>query len=506
MLGPSPSTKVPAGLTSLLEWLQLPALRLAALSIASAAIYLFGLVLPYNLFRWIDGPRQNLGSITGYDPVRAISFVLSFVILFGAYWLALRIAESSLPDRGLWAAALGGAATFCLILIFLQPFGANDVFEYIIVGRIQAIYGGNPFYDTPARYAADPFFRYSYWTDVTTAYGPIWEIFNWMIVALAGDGPIESVLAFKVTMVAIYGLILLVIGLTISRQGPQRVLYGVVYFGWNPLVLYSVAGHAHNDTFMILAMVLGFLFLAEERYTLAALMQTAGALIKYIPALVFPVVILAALKALPDMQARLRYLVMTATACGGLVFLAFLPYWEGGDILSIGRRTELFTTSIPTLIQLALDVHGGLEREASQRAAAFAGLGLLLVGMAWQLWMQWHSKRRDAPVRSATGILLIYLLAACPWFQPWYVMWPLALAALLAPGPLSHGVIVFSLAVTWKFPIFHFILVRGQRPAPTRSMREPWLTTLTLALPWVYFLWFGLQKRREGEQHLPPVR
>ena len=53
-------------------------------------------------------------------------------------------------------------------------------------------------------------------------------------------------------------------------------------------------------------------------------------------------------------------------------------------------------------------------------------------------------------------MLLYFLLFACLWFQPWYLVWLLALAPLLGRSPHAAAVVAFSALVQVKYFIFDF--------------------------------------------------
>jgi hypothetical protein len=53
-------------------------------------------------------------------------------------------------------------------------------------------------------------------------------------------------------------------------------------------------------------------------------------------------------------------------------------------------------------------------------------------------------------------VLWFFLLFACLWFQPWYVVWLVALAPLLGSGRQVAMVILFSAVVHVKYLVFEF--------------------------------------------------
>ena len=114
---------------------------------------------------------------------------------------------------------------------------------------------------------------------------------------------------------------------------------------------------------------------------------------------------------------------------------------------------------------------------------------LLLVAVGYQAWRAARAPRSDAdwqsPIRACTHILLFYLLFACLWFQPWYTLWPLALAALLPEGAVARTVVLLSYAAAWKTIVFDDFVYTGG-PLPSNIWRETLLGPITLGLVWLY--------------------
>ena len=486
------------GLDSLRRAAQSTTVQVFVLALLSAAVYWLALVRPYSLQQWWTVPLQAIGKMSHFAPPAGISYTLAISALFILYWKACQLAhDTTVPfGRHLWLVVLGGALVFNALLMFQYPVDAADIFDYIIRGRMQVFHNGNPFYQVPNAFPDDPLLKYVAWTGVFTAYGPGWELLSAQLARLAGDDVLTNIFVYKSVSVLAYAGTALVIALLLKRSAPQRALYGVTLFAWNPLVVYSTAGSGHHDALMVFFVVLGFYFLWRKNFTLAALAVTAGALVKYIPAFVLPVILLAALIQLKDWRARLGYLLTTAGACMLLATAVIAPYWRGGDFIDFSRKSTLFTTSLPTLLMVKLEEY--LPERLAQVMAGRVALILLGAWILRELLVLWR-RRAQTPfpferyVQAGASILLFYLLVSDLWFQPWYVIWPLALAAVLPDGIVSRGAHVLAFASMMKMPIFDFVLVRGG-PLPPVSWREWPLTIGTLFAPWFYFL-FHLVKR-----------
>ncbi len=468
------------------------AFQLFALAAASWGIYVWAFVRPYNLYAWWSIPQRSIGKITYYDPRAGAGYTLAFLALFAFYWLACRLA-SRRPHILTWGAVIAGAVAFNLALLSLYPVDSADVFDNIMRGRITQVYGGNPFYQAPIKFKSDPFFSYTAWVYSASAYGPWWEFIAAAATKVAGDGVIADVLAFKGVSVLAYAATAALIGWTLRRSAPERALYGVTLFAWNPLVLYSTAGNAHNDAVMLLFIVLGLYWLARGNFTLAALAETAGALIKFIPVLLVPLVIAAGLRRFSRRQDRARFIGFTLGACAALVVASYAIYWRGGDVLGLQRRTDLFTTSLSTWMELVL-----APRLGTKFVDMLVTRGALILLSAWiirQIRFIWRRPDLEVIIHASLSVLLFYLLVAAPWFQAWYAIWPLALAALLPDGPWSRGSVLLSLAATWKMPLFDFVLMPRAGVLPPAIWLEPRLTSGTVGLPWLYFLFQSLKAK-----------
>lgn len=472
-----------------------PALRLAILAALSLVVYVVAFLVPYSLSQWWRQPLQNIASMSHHDVRAGVTYILAVCALFVLYLLACRVAhglERGAASRAVYAVVCTAIVAESVVMMALYPAGAADVFDYIMRGRMLAYHGANPFYQTPSWFRGDPFYPYTAWDYVPSAYGPLWELIAGAAARLSGNGVIANVLLFKSLSVLAYAGCVLLIGLILRREAPERVLYGVVLFAWNPLVIYEVAGNGHNDTLMVFFILLGFYWLVRGRLSLAVLAQTAGALVKFIPALLVPIMIVGALQHLKGWRARIRYLTGTAVGCALMIIGAFAPFWRGGDVLGIERRKELFTTSLPTLIQVTFQPR--LGESAADTLAVRVALVLLALWAAWQVYRLWRSHDREAPVRAGLSILLFYLLVSCLWFQAWYVIWPLALAALLPAGTLAYGSLLLSFAAMGKMPIFDYILAPNG-VLPPLAWREWRLTLGVLGTPWAYFVYRAIRTR-----------
>ena len=337
---------------------------LLATVVASFFVYLFAFVYPYNIFKLYTTPKLAVYRFAQSDPMVIWRLSVAFVVLLGLYWLGWRAARQA-GGRTSWVIVLGGAMTLAVLLLFIYPFDAADVFDYIMHGRIVSVYGGNPFRDIANQFPDDPFYAYAGWQWSPSFYGPAWEIIDATVTRLTGDGIIANVLVFKSVMGVFLAGSIGMVALILRRAAPQRALAGVVFLAWNPVVLYVTLGNGHNDIVMVFCILSAIWALLRDRYTLAILALVLGTLFKFIPGLLIPAAGLIALRNLPGWRARLRFLILTTVTSLGLIGLAYAPFWYGPGILDVSQRTRFFTASLPAFVYTWLQPAWGTEKAAS---------------------------------------------------------------------------------------------------------------------------------------------
>jgi hypothetical protein len=168
--------------------------------------------------------------------------------------------------------------------------------------------------------------------------------------------------------------------------------------------------------------------------------------VKFLALMFGPLLLCAALRCMPDWRARLRLVLVGGLACAAAVVLAYAPFWVGwGTLRNFGDRGALFTSSwlaalqapiasdavhalVPARDLLALVSIGTPSEAISQAIAVSIGLGLLVFGVLWASWRAWRAPEDVAA--HALWLLLWFLFLCNPWFQPWYLLWALALLAI----------------------------------------------------------------------------
>jgi hypothetical protein len=224
--------------------------------------------------------------------------------------------------------------------------------------------------------------------------------------------------------------------------------------------------------------------LTQQRYTLTILALVLGALFKIIPLLLLPAAGLIALRNLPNTRARVRFLAVTTLTVLVVIILTYGPFWYGLETFQgLSRQSRFFTASLPAFFYTWLWPTMGRDQAAFIVNRIAVSLTVLFV-----LWQSWHAWRDPSWLRFcqvALNIFLFYLLLTCSWFQQWYSVWPLGVAALLPAGPTVYlAMILGGYTVLSKQIIFGPLIFR-LHPFP-EPWREIWFGPTVLGLPWLY--------------------
>jgi hypothetical protein len=474
--------RVNSAFTHLKSKISYPILILLIAAVLSCLIYWFAMVPRVNLLQLYTRPRLDGTNTYWKDAFFRRQFVLAFAALGFFYWLGWRAARRAKGQMA-WGIVLGGSFISCAALLWLYPFDAADMFDNIIHGRMLGIYGANPFLLTASAYSNDPFYPYMAWKFATSAYGPLWEILAGITARLAGNGILENILAFKLLLILFFTGCVGLTALILKRIAPKRALAGVLFIAWNPIILYETVGNGHNDIVMVFWILLAAWAINNRRYIFSILALSAGVLIKFIPLLLIPVAAILALRKLPDLRSRFKFLCTSGIASAIIIGAFYAPYWHGLSTLSIARRMQLMSDSIPAVIYHYLSPALGADR-ASQ-LVSISAVVLILLFVAWQGWHSRHHLTEMDFSQAAFNILIFYILATCLWFQQWYTLWPLGIAALLPAGHSSRLAVIFGFSALSKQFIVGPLLF-GSRPFPPQPGLEFHFAIGVLGLSWLY--------------------
>ncbi len=304
--------------------------------------------------------------------------------------------------------------------LFIYPINANDIYRYVIRGRITSFYSENPFLMPPTAFPTDPFTPFAgEWASVTTPYGPLWELVAGGLTLLSGDNLLLGLLVFKLLgLAALVATAVLLYFLCQSSPAPLRFAIPLLW-AWNPALLLMFVGDGHNDGLMLFLLLLGYFSMQRGRGLVGFWIMVLAALVKPIALLALPIFFLALLRDAGNGRQKMRFVLLSSFGSLLLLWLSFLPF--DSPLLLLERLIDEAAAgagfSVATFIFFATQTLG-----LSLSITQIGQISLLLFALAVLilLWLTWRGR---AAARSTGDIFAAYILQALN-FRIWYAVWP----------------------------------------------------------------------------------
>ena len=398
-----------------------------------------GMLVPAAYFAWrypLAGNTDellDLGKLANYGVAELVLFVAGGVALFAFYLLAV-LEVRKLPARRALPVVLGGGVLLILLFAWMYPVNAIDIFIYAVRSRLWTEYGDNPNAALPAtHWDDDPYMHFGMreWSDQTSPYGPLWNLIAAPATLIGGDRIWMALVVFKALAIVCVLAGGWVIAKTLGTTRPRDAATGAMIYLWNPLVLWEGVANAHNDVLLALLLLLALLAWSRNRNGYVIPLLVAAALIKYVGLLLVPLAAVALWRRVRSWRQRRRLAIENGLLALAVGLIGFAPFYDVRAVVdSAWRQGELISTSPAGAI---LGLWGDLIGPPRPTdAVKLIGLGIVLLALGWLLADLWVSPEKLP--RAAFELLFVFLLVATWNFRKWYLIWPVALVALLPHG------------------------------------------------------------------------
>jgi alpha-1,6-mannosyltransferase len=386
----------------------------------------------------------------------AACFVGLFLVSGFAYLLAVHHA-GAVPKN--WQPLLLWSAAVALRLIVLPATPGDDFWRYVWEGKIQSL-GFNPYVfhpDSPALAAV----RDTTWANVNhrdfvAIYPPGAELlFAWL--ARMGAVPIIAKTLFVAADLGVIAILMRWLNGSFTQ---------VIWYAWNPAVVYSFAGAGHFDSLMLLTLV-GAIVVAKNLKTnwraalLSSVLLGLSISIKIVPLFLVPLWFLRARRHWPAVTPALLIPASLTLFYGGLATVA--------QPLRQFAYVARFNDLIWWLIEATIWPN---PMQKNGRAQVVLAITVLILTFIFR-----HDSRR------AVLWILGAVLILSPVLHPWYVTWVLPVAC----ARRQYAWHILSLSATVA------LLVWEDGPF-WRAWELTWPLRLAVSLP--PLLWWLAQSRR----------
>lgn len=505
------------------------------------------------------GPAADLEILMRNFRWFAPVYTAGIFLLYYLFWQAMRLVSTdpgqasdttrhaspfapgadSLPSRplnySLKLPVLAFGLLFALTLVWLYPITANDLFRYVVRGRVWAVYGENPLVAPPDQFPDDPYLAFAgEFSHLPSVYGPLWELIIQAPLRLGAIDIVPGAISLKLLMLLCYLILALLIGWVAIPQ-KSSALSALTFFAWNPLILMQGLGNGHNDLVFMLLIVLGISFWQRRQWGVAALALTLATLAKAPAVLVIPLFGVVLLRNEATWRQRLLKgsgAVLIGLTTTFLVYASFGPISEtlqGVSAMLTERRGFAIASElrmilrevIPRGAEASLDpasiwgvqhlrqsvpctgadeiaganiswpakaVAAIVPCDVPERMPRTTARYIFLLFYAWLLVQLWRKK-----LNLVTAAFLAYFsqLMLGRTFRIWYPMWLIPLAALhLTPATFWR---TFLFGLTAELSIINYFVVWRWwlRDLPWNKLgllRQDyyWPIMHTLTVPWLF--------------------
>ena len=497
---------------------------MVAVVVLSVAVYA-AFTRRYFLPNTLQPLRGHIGTLNKFRLDAMAWHAFGGLALHVAYIVGALMIWRAAPSRRLVALVWGGAVVAGLVLVAIFPVTSTDIFDYLFRGRMAAAYGANPYIAVPNLFKQDPLFATVGWPNAPSAYGPLWEILSRSMAALGGATLLPNVWLHKALAFATYLACGGVIWWLTAPQGRRVQLVASFVWLWSPLTLWEIVAAGHNDGLLILSVLLAVWAAERRRILTAVVILTVGTLLKFLPILLLPLVVVYGMRQHPTWRARLYLGTASVAIFVVLTVAAYAPYWEGPATLRNIAVRENFVTAAPwAAVSYGLRQAGPLDaindllvrfnlphpanrediiKGVSRVASTFLGIGIL-----WQLWQ--IVRHRRSFYLATWSLLLWYLVLGSQWFQPWYVLWLLALLALHPERRAWGWLTAWALAGQTSYLLQFFVQPLLQRSDKALTGQHPLIQLAYCGLifgppllVWSITAWNG-RSRSDVEAHPTP--
>jgi alpha-1,6-mannosyltransferase len=338
-----------------------------------------------------------------------------FAAYIGVLWTAPRLGR-----RLVWGLILVLVTGFAVAPVLLS----HDVYSYVDYARLGVRHGLDPYVHPPLAAPGDPVYPDVTWTEATSAYGPLFTLLTYPLAWL----PVGIAVAVLKAVAALSVLGLAALTARIAAWRGIDPVRTAAFVALNPLVLVHVVGGAHNDGLTMLLAMLAVAAILSRRELAGGIALVAAIATKLSAAFLAPFALLGAERPKRFVLGTLAAALLT-TALG---YLAFGWDWLHGFGLAGENQSRTSHMSIP----IAFARISGLDASGVRFAAALLFAALVAYLLVWT-W------RGGDWVRAAAWAALGLLLATA-WLLPWYLIWPLPLAAISRDRSLQLLTLAFT--------------------------------------------------------------
>jgi hypothetical protein len=433
-----------------LAWLHFHRLRFLPPFAIKQFVYNHAVVAPLNIIHTMFG---------------TLLFTASFGVIFVLYFWGVRRLPAQISYRYIQLSTLLLGIVYMLIPIVTS----QDIISYTAYTRMVIVYHLNPFIATPMMIRHDYVYRFLYWIDQPSAYGPVWlglsSGLQWFAWSVGARHVLSMEILLRLFALAMFlgsiHLVWLLSGRLLERYGDVNVtgvhtrrLRATLAFAWNPFLLLEASVNAHNDVTVLFLLLLALWCLfprpdGRSYYLAASALLALAVCIKITYILLLPGLVLFLLSEREYVQVRLLRRLCDALAAGSislvLIIAIHFPFWDHGLLLHVLRVNPSSSRDINSFYEFGVNIYAYMSGaslrhtmnmgSSTEVVSHYISAILFVVGYVICCLMALVRPRYVNSPLALSGwmafVWIYYCLVGDPWFWPWYLIIVFGLFALL---------------------------------------------------------------------------
>lgn len=267
-------------------------------------------------------------------PLSSFLYILLVVFLFNFYLGILVAAHAKMIDRKtVWRLVI---ATACVLVFSYNAF-SHDLFNYIFDAKIVTYYQQNPYEHKALDFTGDPMLSFMHWTHRVYPYGPVWLGLTVPLSFIGFNFFLPTFGLFKILMALSFLGTIHFLGKISDKISPDKTLFIMSFFAFNPLVVIESLVSAHNDIVMIFFACLAIYHLMTRKYLFSygALGLSAG--IKFVSGLLIPVFLITDYLRFKKKKVNWNYVLysMIILMIAGVVYVSSRTNYQPWYLLNV---------------------------------------------------------------------------------------------------------------------------------------------------------------------------
>ena len=318
-------------------------------------------------------------------------------------------------------------AIISLIFVMVVPFLSSDVFYYLGIGRIDSVYGQNPYYvtikdfvesgDNSQYLEQDTVLAKGYendWRNTTVVYGPVWTLICTIVAGISFGNIDIALLTLKLLNMIVH----MVNCYLIYRLTGKKLF--VLLYGLNPYMFIEGIANVHNDIYVVTFILASMYFLLKKKNIIASIVFLALATaIKYFAILLLPFIIIYYFRDKKPLE-RLKKCFLYGMLFIFIVAITYLLYVQDIQVLNgIMTQQEKFAKNFYIILMEYFDIPNLVSNVNTVFLISFI---IIYSFTCLTLLYKKQIKFREE-MRKTEYFLIAFLFLLITNFQPWYIMW-----------------------------------------------------------------------------------